>query len=171
MLRLAKKKTGVYNDSGQDAHSQNSSAGKHKVDAIFDRVEAEFHAIAAERGLAIARGMIPIDTHTLQKSIQAFRQGNATIIAVPDATLFYSIKPNRRSALAIALILEAGYHKGPKPLQRTQSNTLPGTAQGQPTKDWFAIAGQQMQATMQPIAARLLQAAINEALNAINDTL
>ncbi len=168
---MAKKKTGVYNDSGQDAHSQNSSAGKHKVDAIFDRVEVEFHTISAQQGLEIARGMVPIDTRTLQKSIQAFRQGNATIIAVPDTTLFYSIKPRQRSALAIALILEAGYYKGPKPLQRTKSNTLPGTAQGQPTKDWFAIAGQQMQSTMQPIATRLLQAAINEAINAINDTL
>jgi hypothetical protein len=159
-------RTGIYDQSGKGANQKSNQGIGDKIDAIFDQAEDAFHSIAAEEGLQIARGMVPIDTHTLQRHIQAFRRGNATIIEVPDATLFYSQNPNQRSALAIALILEGGTG-----LRRTQSNVLPGTGKGQPTKDWFAIAGQRMQQEIQPIAANILQKAITEALNAINESI
>jgi hypothetical protein len=163
---MTKKKTGVYNASGKDAHTHNTQNARHNIDAIFDRTEAEFHAIAVREGLSIAQGMVPIDTHTLQKNIQAFRQGNATIIEVPDATLFYPKPPLQRNALAIALALEEGAG-----LRRRKSNRLPGTRKDQPTQDWFALAGQRMQQEIQPIADQLLKSAITEALNAIYEPL
>jgi hypothetical protein len=163
------KKPGLHTQSGKQAENAIPNNINDRIDEIFDAAESEFHDLAASEALNIFRGFVPIDTHTLQQNIKSIRDGDYTVVYIPDATLIYTQKPFHRDARRLAAILNVGVGRAGQLLNRTRTNTMPGTGAGQPTKGWLDDARQKSVDSMRPVARQLMRDAISQAIKAVFD--